>query len=77
MWCNPNGIRDLSITPNIKVDTFVFVSLARYDSFANPIWTGCHITGIANPIINAATAVTIGTNLFPAKNPKNAGSSVL
>ena len=61
----------------MKVDTFVFVSLAKYDNFASPIWTGCHITGIASPITKAATAVTIGTNLFPAKNPKNAGSSVL
>jgi len=77
MWCNPNGIKALSIIPKINVDIFVFTSLAKKDNFASPIWTGCHIVGIANPTKKANIAVIIGTNLFPAKNPKKAGNSVL
>ena len=85
MWCNPNGIKALSIIPKINVDIFVFTSLAKKDNFASPIWTGVFgglIAGIIAAICYKkfyktelpACSISVKCNLFPkAKNNPAAG----
>ena len=77
IWCNPNGIRERSITPKINVVNVKFLSNKKLDKPFNPPWIGGHTKLKRIPVIIATTDVTIGTKRFPAKNPKNGGNVIL
>ena len=63
---------------NPKKNTAIYVpsSSNQSDALFMPACTGGQITSNANPATNAIPAVAIGTNLFPAKNPRNDGISI-
>ena len=76
IWCNPNGINALSISPKINAESVSFALNILLENSNRRFWIGGQITAIIAPNITPAIAATIGTNLLPEKKPKNSGNFI-
>ncbi len=72
-WCNPNGINDLSITPNNSELVPNGIEFIHVPNFSKKIPKIGQIIRKKNPISGTVKNVIIGTNLDPEKNPSTGG----
>jgi len=70
MWCRPNGRSARSTMPYTNTATGALALMTLFAVFSMKLPTGGQMKDSTSPSAIAANAVTIGTNLFPAKNPR-------